>query len=125
MPKSLSITDALARAGRQLQNEHPDRPIPLADLVDQVARECEGSPASATPADHCYDRRNAGIRRDNRPMFIHEADGNYRFLGEHHPFTGRVIQHPKGREPHQHGKWVEGKLTWFPGSDERRRGCGI
>jgi hypothetical protein len=112
-PGSLTVVEVMELVGRRLQNEHGDRPIPTAELVEQVVRECGCSRGSVLSKDHCYNWINKGIPTDNTPMFVQDSRGSYRFLGRNYPYTGPVMHWPKSQQPRQVGEWVRGKLTWF------------
>jgi hypothetical protein len=95
MAKSLNVTETLERVGRRLQQHYGDKPIPRAELVQQVASECGCTEGSVLPSDHCYNRTNHGVGLRHKRLFLHVGRGLYRFVGENYPYTGPVHHYPK------------------------------
>ncbi|PVZ64530.1 McrB family protein [Pelagibaculum spongiae] len=64
--------------------------------------------ASVKPSDYCYNR---AYKTTPFTMLIFEyVDGQYRFLGEDYPYSGKIFQKPKGKSEKVVGQWVDGKF---------------
>ena len=63
-------------------------------------------------AAYSYNRWNKGMM-EIHPLLEWLNRGEYKFLGENHPYSGIVIHHPQGGIPYKIGEWIEGELKFF------------
>jgi hypothetical protein len=106
------IVVALERAGRELQLQYGDEPIPRGELVTRTARLARCSPSSVLPSDFAFNRVNRDVVSRARPMFIHEGRGQYRFVGPDYAYRGPILWQPAGEHEREVGRSVDGKATF-------------
>lgn len=107
----MTIAEALEQAGRKLQAQVGDAPIPAAELTRHAARLGGYQESSVLPSDFCYNRTNAGIPCPHQPMFVHEGRGQYRFVGVCYSYTGMMFHKPHGQPECVVGSWHDGDFT--------------
>jgi hypothetical protein len=74
--------------------------------------------SSIIPSDYCYNRRNKGIPFDKH-IFEWLGRSQYRYLGENHPYSGRVVWQPAGEGEEQIvGEWRDGRLMRYEAPSE-------
>ena len=113
MHVDLSVEEALSLAGAALQKEFGADPIPRRALADAVMRQCACSRSSVLPSDFAYNMVNRAGVSCERPVFIQEGRGYYRFVGRNHPYTGDVFWKPSGGTRRKVGAWNEGVPQWI------------
>jgi hypothetical protein len=111
MPRS-RIAIALEQAGRELQLQYGNEPIPTGELVTRTARLARCSPSSVLPSDHAFNRVNRSAVSRVRPMFIQEDRGQYRFVGPDYAYSGPILWQPAGEHERKVGSSVDGKATF-------------
>lgn len=63
-------------------------------------------------AAYSYNRWNKGML-EIHPLLEWLNRGEYKYLGENHPFSGIVIHHPQGGIPYKIGEWIKGTLSFY------------
>jgi hypothetical protein len=110
----LSVYDqliaAFGRAGSPI--------LSRAEIVNTLTARFGTNPRSIFPSDYCYNRWNLALGRQRwRPLFVHVAEGSYRYVGPHHRYSGDVMWRPLGNSVDQkYGEWIEGTFTPVMGS---------
>ena len=106
------IERALEQAGRELQVQYGNEPIPRGELVTRTARLARCSRSSVLPSDYAFNRVNRGVVSRVRPMFIREGRGQYRFVGPGYAYSGPILWQPAGEHERKVGSSVDGKATF-------------
>jgi hypothetical protein len=82
--------------------------ITTSHIKEMVWMKYKTNRTSVIPSDYCYNRINEGIRF-NQHLFIILNRGEYKFIGEHYPYSGFIFFQPKGTsEERVVGEWRHG-----------------
>ncbi|MGO8752077.1 MAG: hypothetical protein ACLQNE_39570 [Thermoguttaceae bacterium] len=114
--------EALAKAGRSLQERHGLDPIPSGELSELAAQLSGLAERGLQPTDFCYNRYNEGTRTKDtfvrQAMFIDEGGSHYKYVGANHRYTGLVWHHKKGQGAKRlKGEWIDGVLSFYDAVD--------
>ncbi len=64
-------------------------------------------------SDYCYNRINNGIRFDKH-IFEFLGGGEYKYLGEYYPYTGKIFHKPLHQQIKEVGEWINGVKHRYP-----------
>ena len=104
----MTLTEALAIAGEQLQARYGSEAIPRQDLVQAVVRLGSFSESSVLPSDYCYNLVNRADFSFETPLFIREQRGHYRYVGPGFAYSGPIYWKPRCEPERQVGEWTNG-----------------
>lgn len=87
--------------------------LTTSQLKDMLYKKfCTNKP-SVIPSDYCYNRineGNKGIFTKRKHLFKRINKGEYKYLGEKYPYTGRIYHKPKGMKSETvAGEWENGQ----------------
>ena len=95
-------------AGRRLQAQHGEEPIPREAIQQEVCRLGGYRGSGVLPSDYSYNLVNQAAFSMLYPVFVRVEHGRYRYVGPAYPYTGPVFWKPKGGMERQVGRWEDG-----------------
>lgn len=107
--RELDVESALVMSGAELQPRFDPEPIPRKELVRRVVALTGCSADSVLPSDFTYNLVNRAGVSCERPIFVREGRGRYRFVGRNHHYTGPIYWKPRGEHERQVGRWINGQ----------------
>jgi len=90
--------------------EQEGKRFSAAEIKNRVSAEFGTNEISIIPSDYCYNRINNGIPF-NKHLFIRLSKGEYKYIGENHPYTGWIHRRLKrGKAEEIAGRWENGSF---------------
>ncbi|MBM7577845.1 DUF7225 domain-containing protein [Jeotgalibacillus terrae] len=96
--------------------------VSRAEVQHQLFMKFGTNPESVILSDYCYNRFNKGIRFDKH-LFIYINKSTYKFVGEHHRYTGLIFHRAKSTvEEKIVGEWKNGEKVMYEESANHQLG---
>lgn len=112
MATNLLRVIAIESAGKQLQAQYGDEPIPRGEIIDEASRIGGYAKSSIIPSDFCYNCVNKDPVSASMAnvMFVKVDRGRYKFLGRGQSYSGEVTWTLKGGALRPVGMWINGNF---------------
>ena len=87
--------------------------VTTAELKIELKKKYGTRASSVLLYDYCYNRINNGTRFDKH-IFEFLGGGEYKYLGEGYPYTGKIYHKPVHQKIKEVGEWINGVKHIYP-----------